>query len=144
MKNILPIVIGAVIIVAAIGVVLQSNQKHEQAEKSVQQVETTPSVQNTPAVSGVTPTSQPLASGITLSISTPANNSTVTTPALTVKGKSVPKAEVFVNDEETKADSSGNFSATLTLDEGENYILVVANDDIGNYSEKELYITYSP
>ena len=51
---------------------------------------------------------------------------------------------MFVNESETKADSSGNFSATLTLDEGENYILVVANDSSGNYAEKEFTITYTP
>jgi len=35
---------------------------------------------------------------ITLSITSPANNATVTTATVTVRGKTVPNADVFVND----------------------------------------------
>ncbi|HLD24982.1 MAG TPA: hypothetical protein VJB96_03645 [Patescibacteria group bacterium] len=86
----------------------------------------------------------PLVSGIQLAVTSPSGNVTVSSPSFTVRGKTVAGGEVFVNDSETKADSSGNFSATLTLDEGENYILVVANDAFGNYAEKEFTVTYSP
>jgi len=79
---------------------------------------------------------------ITLTVSAPADNTTVTSSNLVVRGKTVAGAEVFINDAETKADGNGNFSATITLDEGENYILVVANDAAGNYSEKEITVVY--
>jgi phosphate-selective porin len=82
--------------------------------------------------------------GITLTVSSPVNNAAVTSASVTVRGKTVAGAEVFVNDVETRADSSGNFSVKFTLDEGENYILIVANDANGNYAEKDLTVTYTP
>lgn len=83
-------------------------------------------------------------SGLTLTITSPTNAQTVTSDTITVKGKTTPLAEVFVNDLELKADASGNFSQSLTLEEGDNYILIVANDADGNFAEKELSITYTP
>lgn len=81
---------------------------------------------------------------ISLDVTQPANNSTVASARITLKGKTVPKAEVFVNEYDLKADVSGNFSYTLTLDEGENIIIVMANDENGNVAEKELIVTYEP
>lgn len=79
---------------------------------------------------------------ITLSISSPLDNTTVTTRSVTVKGKTIPSAEVFVNEVDTVADKNGNFSATVALEEGENPILVVASDADGNVSEKEITVLY--
>lgn len=100
----------------------------------------------------VTPTNIPSAAstsistiaGLSLTITSPSNGQTFTTNQVTVKGKTSPNAEVFVNDEELTADASGNFSQALTLEEGENYILVVANDADGNFAEKEISVTYTP
>ena len=64
------------------------------------------------------------------------------TPSVTVTGKSFPYAEVFINDTEIKADASGNFTAPVTLDEGENIISVMANDENGNSAEQEITVTY--
>ncbi|MBI5019028.1 hypothetical protein HZB58_02035 [Candidatus Gottesmanbacteria bacterium] len=83
------------------------------------------------------------ATGISLTVSSPTNNTTTSSESISVKGKTVAGAEVFVNDVETRADASGNFSVTITLDEGENYILIVVNDALGNYSEKELTVIYA-
>ena len=97
-------------------------------------------------IDGVTliPTSTPILTnaGLSLSITSPVSGQTVSTGQITVKGKTAPKAEVFVNDVELIADATGNFTQVVTLDEGENYILVVANDTDGNFAEKELIITY--
>lgn len=81
---------------------------------------------------------------ITLSVSSPKSGATVRSANLAVRGKTKARAEVFVNDMETTADAVGNFSANLTLEEGENYILVVAIDEMGNAAEKELTVTYDP
>ena len=144
MKNFLPLVIGAVIIAAAVFVVVRSNNK--QASSNTPEKQTVETVSPTEAASNREPSasSQTLANGITLTVTTPSNNATVTSATVTVRGKTVPGAEVFVNDKDTKADANGNFSVLLTLDEGDNYILVVSNDDLGNYSEKELTVTYTP
>ena len=97
--------------------------------------------QNSTAASSPTETVR-LQQSIPLTIASPANASIVTTSTLAVKGKTTPKAEVFVNDKETIADSNGNFSVTLTLDEGDNPIVVLANDENGNEAEQELSVTY--
>jgi len=86
----------------------------------------------------------PTAAEILLKISQPASTSnlTVTSPTLVVKGQTVPRADVYVNDVETKADAKGNFSATLKLEDGDNFILVFANDDNGNYAQQEFDVNY--
>lgn len=82
--------------------------------------------------------------GLSLILSSPTNGQTVTTSQIIVAGKTTPKAEIFINDVELSADANGNFSQSLTLEEGENYILIVANDTDGNFGEKELSIIYEP
>jgi len=146
MKKLVPIIIG-VVIIAVLAYI--SFQRAKNVSKSVVVQQTEVSVESTAQPPGTTvaPTTAELkamATGITLTILTPANNSTVTSSVVAVKGKTVANGEVFVNDVEAKADSSGNFSVSLTLDEGENYILIVANDINGNYSEKDLTVTYTP
>jgi hypothetical protein len=81
---------------------------------------------------------------ISLIISSPSNGATVGNASLKVSGKTTAGAEVFVNESETKADANGNFSVTITLDEGDNYIIVMANDSDGNVAEAELTIIYDP
>lgn len=78
---------------------------------------------------------------LTLEIYEPKDRSVVNHPNLTLKGKTAAMADVFVNEKELKADSQGNFSAPLNLDEGENIITIVASDNEGNYAEKELMVT---
>ncbi len=81
---------------------------------------------------------------MTLSITSPTNGSTVTSSSVSVRGRTVPKADVFVNELEGKADASGNFAISVTLDEGENYFVVLANDEFGNAAEAELTVSYAP
>lgn len=89
-----------------------------------------------------TPTTEtPAAKNFFLTISSPANNATQSSKYLTVKGKTAANAEIFVNDKEGKANANGDFSINITLDEGENTIVVISNDASGNYLEKELTVT---
>lgn len=78
---------------------------------------------------------------ITLEVALPQDRSTVTTATITVAGKTSPNADVFINDKQLVADSQGNFSTQLTLDQGDNEIAIVANDQNGNSSEKDLTVT---
>jgi hypothetical protein len=96
--------------------------------------------------SGATPTAIPAAAvnQISLSVTSPSNNTTVSTPSVTVKGVTKAGADVAVNEKDTVAGSAGNFSATLSLEEGDNYIIVVAVDSDGLVAEQELNITYTP
>src|SRR3972149_3451313 len=76
-----------------------------------------------------TPISDPVTQKLTLTVSAPADGAVVKTGSMTVRGKTAPKAEVSINDVDTSADGQGNFSVTVKLDEGKNYIVVVAVDD---------------
>lgn len=102
-----------------------SGQKVEKAEEKT----ATPSPETTPTT-------------LPLQITSPQDGATVTSAKLTLKGKTAPGAEVFVNEAETKADSAGDFSLNLTLDEGENIIIVLVNDSEGQSAEKEIKINY--
>ncbi len=75
-----------------------------------------------------------------LSLSSPLNGSTVKSAEIQVVGKTVPDADVFVNEIDAKADKNGNFSVKYTLEEGENYLVVGANDDQGNFQETDLTV----
>jgi hypothetical protein len=80
---------------------------------------------------------------IALEITQPQQNAAVTTTTILVKGKTSPHADVFVNDQELKADAAGNFAATISLEEGENPIVVTVNDDQGNSAEQQILVTRS-
>src|SRR3990167_6565182 len=67
--------------------------------------------------------------GITIVVSLPVDKSIVNTPSVLVKGTTAPNAEVFINEKDLKSDTQGSFSTTILLEEGDNYILVAANDD---------------
>jgi len=149
MKKYLPIVIGILVISGAFLFVRQfraAQQVTELPSLETTPMETSDSTDTAPVVTQGTTTPYTInrATSIALSVSSPGNNTTVSSPTLTVSGKTVAGAEVFVNDAEGIADAAGNFSVLVNLDEGENYILVVVNDAAGNYSEKELTVIYAP
>lgn len=77
---------------------------------------------------------------IFLEVAQPINNSMVANTIASLTGRTIPNASVFVNDQELKADANGNFSTSVTLDEGQNDIYVVAADDLGNSVEKDIIV----
>jgi hypothetical protein len=104
-----------------------------------------PEISPTGVIGSPTPTIRgDQTSQIALNITAPVNGTVVTSATLAVKGKTAAKAQVAVNDKETVADAAGNFSVNLTLDEGDNDIIAVANDSEGNMAEQELTVTYQP
>jgi outer membrane protein assembly factor BamB len=60
---------------------------------------------------------------------------------ITLKGQTEPTAFVYINDEEAELDADGFFEFFIELEEGENEILVEAEDDVGNKGE-ETFIIY--
>jgi hypothetical protein len=86
------------------------------------------------------PTEEPVSSGLTLEIIEPKANTTYSSSSIKVSGKTNANAEVYINDVQTKADGVGNFSVNYNLDEGENLLTIVANDQAGNYAEKEITV----
>ena len=78
-----------------------------------------------------------------LTIASPQDNSVVTTPRITVSGTTAPGADVSVNEKDLLANSAGKFTTTLTLEEGQNYILVTAASETG-FAAWEGTIAYEP
>jgi hypothetical protein len=145
-KTLENILLVTVIIFVAVGVVvlIVRNQKtgtQNTPQKVTNNVQETPQPQETAirneASSMVTQLSQ-----IFLSVTSPKDNATVTSSKVSIKGVTRPKAEVYVNESEGTADSSGNFSLSIALDEGENPVIVTAVDADGNVAETALTVTY--
>jgi len=78
---------------------------------------------------------------ISLVVTSPTDGATLDSANVTVKGKTTPNADVFVNDQSGKADANGNFAISIGLDEGSNQIVVSANDSLGNATEQDLNVT---
>lgn len=96
---------------------------------------------NPPTEKGEESTASEISQRLTLEVYQPKDKATVNSSTITVAGKTSALADVFVNEKELKADSNGNFSTNLNLDEGENIITVIVSDEQGNYAEKELTVT---
>lgn len=138
MKIGIPFVFVIVLVLFGVGLMFaKSKDSSKKTTNSELSQNVIPSVTVSP-----TPEQVSTQNNLPLTITTPSDKSTVTTSSLPVKGKTGAKAQVAVNDIDTTADANGNFSATVTLDEGENTIFIVVNDATGNVTEKELTITY--
>jgi hypothetical protein len=114
-------------IVLAAGYLLSSRQKLS-STASLQEAlsDAIETVQTQSQKVGISP------SGFSLEISSPENGATVSTAVLEVAGKTVPGAEVFVNETLVKLDKNGNFRQRVTLQEGENFILITAGNETGD------------
>lgn len=136
----LSIVVLLLVILAGVWFVAKEKKAMKQSSSlTTQGSETTSEPTSTNISPGAGAT---VSQGMTLTVTSPANGATVTSTRLTIQGKTKAGADVFINDLETKADAGGNFSVTLTLDQGDNPIVVSANDADGNVAEKELTVYY--
>jgi ABC-type lipoprotein release transport system permease subunit len=98
---------------------------------------------NSPRViTGASPEEKQAAQEYFFTIISPVTHSTVNTKTVTVSGKTVPNADVYVNEIDAKANAQGDFSVNYQLEEGINYLVVGGNDTYGNYQEQELVVTY--
>jgi hypothetical protein len=78
---------------------------------------------------------------INLIISAPISGETLDTNTVTIVGSTEPNATIVINNNEVVASKDGSFKSVVTLDEGENYISIVAYNDLGNVAEREILIT---
>lgn len=86
----------------------------------------------------------PAADALFLQVTAPADESTATTSTVTVTGRTRPGAFVTVNETLATVDTAGNFSASVTLEEGPNSIYVIASDASGAVLTAVLTVTYIP
>lgn len=77
---------------------------------------------------------------IDLVVISPQSDTTVNGSSITVKGTVNPKAYLIINEYDITPGKDGSFEQRIALDEGENYISIVAYDDDGNSSERELLV----
>ena len=75
-----------------------------------------------------------------LEIIEPKDNVTYNNPSIKVFGKTKANVEIYVNDIQTKANEKCYFSLNYNLDEGENLLTITANNQDGNYAEKEITV----
>ena len=97
--------------------------------------DTVETVQNESAKLGILPSS------FLLEVDSPTNGATVNKGVLEVTGKTVPGAEVFVNEIQAKVDENGTFRQKVTLQEGENFVLITAGNETGD-AEIERIVYY--
>lgn len=144
MKNLLIALIVAIVLVGG-GIYLYSKKKAGSLPITQTQTQTQTQTETQPLNKETALSESNIAARneITLTLISPVNNSSISTPTVTVTGKTSMYAEVSVNDISLKADKSGNFSTPIVLDEGENIIVVVANDEDGNAAEQQVTVTYT-
>lgn len=63
---------------------------------------------------------------------------------ISVEGSTDPESKVTINDRVTIVSSEGKFSIRISLNEGQNNLLITSTDLAGNKSEKTLTVSYSP
>ena len=79
-------------------------------------------------------------SSLPLTIMSPTDGSDVNGSSVTVSGHTAQGATINVGDQVTTADSSGNFSLNVNLDDGPNALDVIATNDSGNQGEVNLMV----
>ena len=77
-----------------------------------------------------------------LSVDSPHDGDTLGATVV-VKGKTDPDVRVTVNDFWAIVDASGNYSYTLTLQNGDTHIVVAATDAAGNTTKQELTVHHT-
>lgn len=83
-----------------------------------------------------------------LEITQPQDGAQVSTSAILVTGKTIPNAVVSISVDDklemAEVDRDGEFSVTVTLEEGPNFIEVVASDQEGNEKSASVAVIYLP
>jgi predicted DNA repair protein MutK len=144
MKKIIPFLLFLLLFIGSIYVVFQfKNKDAKKITNSISQKEEkkvpTPTVKSTNLSSSSSTIQKD--DQINLIISAPVSGETVDTKTVTVAGSTEAGATIVVNDSEITAGKDGSFKSVVSLDEGENYISIVAYNDLGNVAEREILIT---
>jgi hypothetical protein len=79
-----------------------------------------------------------------VTILAPADEAVVSVPQVDVSGLAPAGSVITLNDTLVVVDASGQFSATLPLQEGPNQLDIVASDADGNQASTQLIVTYDP
>jgi len=95
-----------------------------------------------------TPTPTPTPAALFLEITSPVDESTVSTGNVTVSGSTIPGAVVSISIDDSTViadvDPNGNFQTVVPLEEGPNFIEVIASDPLDNQVSDNVTIVYIP
>ncbi|MEK7495569.1 MAG: hypothetical protein AAB788_02645 [Patescibacteria group bacterium] len=130
-KKIFPVLLIVIIVI-----IFSNYQKNNQTIKKMLNSKNAVTIQPTDLIKKTVNKSEK----IFLQVDEPKNNITVNNPIINISGKTIANGYIFINEQELKADVNGVFASATTLDEGENYILIVASDDLGNSVEKDILV----
>ena len=134
---VVPLLIGLGVVAVFLGVMVLGGKRNEKGH-------TSPAPDGTGFEGRVTilPTQAIMAGQkVFLTITSPVDGTTVSQNKVTVSGKTLPGAEVSVNEVELTAGADGKFSVTVSLEEGENPILITAGNEEG-FEEKEITVYF--
>ena len=94
------------------------------------------------------PAPTPASTALFLKVTSPQDQSTVSTANVTISGSTIPDAVVSISVDDSiviaDVDQNGNFQAVVTLEEGPNFIEVDASDPPGNQVSASVSIVYTP
>jgi len=111
----------------------EQNSSHNaiQTNSVTDQVIATPSFKNRPTIAD-----------LKLTLSNPSTTIvSAATGSVVVTGATSPFTPLIINEFELTSDASGNFSKAIALDEGDNYISIIAYSLDGASAEKEIIVT---
>lgn len=121
-------ILTAFIFLALVGTVFVGCAGKTTSKANVQQTTISGTSQPLVSTSGENSNMSPdaLQTAVRLNVTEPVDASTINGDTVTVKGHTEPDANVNVNGDSTTADSNGDFTITVSLDEGLNAIDVIA------------------
>ncbi|HDH63404.1 MAG TPA: hypothetical protein ENF66_01765, partial [Firmicutes bacterium] len=79
-----------------------------------------------------------------LEVTSPQDGTLAKDKLIDVTGKTEPNIKVDVNGIIVNSDSQGNFTASYSLNEGDNLLTIKAIDKAGNETVKKIHVTYKP
>jgi len=130
-KKIFPVLLVVIIVI-----IFSNYQKNNQTIKKMLNSKNIVTIQPTDIIKKTVNKSEK----IFLQVDEPKNNIIVNNQIINISGKTIANGYIFINEQELKADVNGVFASATTLEEGENYILIVASDDLGNSVEKDIFV----
>ncbi len=83
-----------------------------------------------------------LAAAPSLEVYRPKSNTVVTQAAVEITGKSSPDASVLVNGDSVSLDSEGNFSITVYVQKGQNFITVESLNSFGRKAQETILVVF--
>jgi hypothetical protein len=138
MKKILPFLLFLPLVLFSIYLVFSQFKSKESSKNNVIKPAADSDISQLSQTNTTTPST--LVSEINLVLSSPQSGIEVINSSIQITGTTGKNINVVVNDQDLISNPDGTFSTSVRLDEGENYISVVAYDELGNSAEREIMV----